>query len=182
MRSFATALLAVSVNAVKIGGIYEHDHHIVEPYTVTGLHTFTTPTIRAVPDGEEIVTIRGQEFVTAGNSDESGFGSDESGDRTTVVSFDSVSRHDHSDTYSETARGFKNSDYYSSQSGEAGGFYRDARGNIQVYVDHSDDDRIGFIRDFDGRIVVTSEDDDSHATDDGAYGHRRRNDAFGPQR
>ena len=182
MRSFATALIAVSANAVKIAGIYEHDHHIVEPYTVTGDQTFTTTAIKAVPDGEATVTIRGQEFFNDEYSDESGMGSDDSGDRTTVVSFDSVSRHDHSDTYSESARGFKNSDYYSSQSGEAGGFYRDAHGDIQVYVDHSDDDRIGFIRDSDGVIVVTSEDDDSHATDDGVYGHRRRNDAFGPQR
>ena len=59
MRSFATALLAVSANAVKIAGIYEHDHHIVEPYTVTGDHTFFSSAINAVPDGEATVTIRG---------------------------------------------------------------------------------------------------------------------------
>ena len=59
MRSFATALIAVSANAVKIAGIYEHDHHIVEPYTVTGDQTFTTSAIKAVPDGEATVTIRG---------------------------------------------------------------------------------------------------------------------------
>ena len=69
MKSFATALLAVSVNAVKIAGIYEHDHHIVEPYTTTFEHDFIAPAIKAVPDGEATVTITGQEFIDAEYSD-----------------------------------------------------------------------------------------------------------------
>ena len=130
--------------------------------------TFRSASRVAVP-GESTIRINGRRIIVDNHTDESGHGSDESGDLTTVVSVSAVSSHDHSDDYSETARGFKNSDYYSSQSGEAGGFFRDAHGDVQVYVDHSDDDFIGFKRGKDGKIAVVTLSDDPDHTDDGLY-------------
>ena len=54
---------------------------------------------------------------------------------------------------------------------------------MQVYVDHSDDDFIGFKRDAYGRIQVVTESDDPNGTDDGYYEdgpYYQRNSAFGP--
>ena len=152
MITFAAALLITASNAVGLQGIYEHDHYVVEPFTVTRPLTFRDEEFVEEPAGLATIRVVGERIVEESYSDESGFGSDSSSEVTTIVSFSSVSRHNHSDDYSETARGFKNSDYYSSQSGEAGGFYRDAHGDVQVYVDHSDDDFIGFKRDAYGRI------------------------------
>lgn len=114
MKTFAAAMLATASSAVGLEGIYEHDHYVVEPFTVQGPITFVDEEFKDLPDGLATVRVLGERVVHENYSDQSGFNSDESSDLTTVVSFSAVSRHDHSDDYSETARGFKNSDYYSS--------------------------------------------------------------------
>ena len=172
MKTFAAGLLIAAAEAVNLQGAYEHDHYNHVPYTVTRHEayrgTHLEPRIDTITH-----KVRGEQTFFHEHSDNhgaSGFSSDYS-DTTvqTIVSFGSVSKHDHSDEYSESGYGLNNSDYYSSQSGEAGGFYRDHNGNLAVYVDYSDDDRIDFIRDIDGYIIVTTESDDPFETDDGYY-------------
>lgn len=169
MKTFAAGLLIAAAEAVNLEGIYEHDHYNHVPYTVTRHESYIGTHLE--PRVDHITQeVRGEQVYFHEHTDESGFGSHESDSTVrTIVSFSSVATHDHSDEYSESGYGLNNSDYYSSQSGEAGGFYRDHNGNLGVYVDYSDDDKIGFIRGADGYIGVYTESDDPFETDDGYY-------------
>ena len=169
MKTFAAGLLVAASEAVTLESVYEHDHYNQVPFTVTHYETVVGTHLEPVVD-EITYDIKGQEVYFHEHSNGTGFG-DEDSDSTvqTIISFSSVDTHDHSDEYSESGYGLLNSDYYSTQSGEAGGFFRDHNGNLGRYVDYSDDDRIGFTRGPGGYIDVYTESDDPYETDDGYY-------------
>jgi hypothetical protein len=169
MRTFTSALLAISAEAVNLQGAYEHDHYNHVPYTLTTYEPHYGTHLEPIVD-HITKEIRGEEVYFHQHSDSSGFQSYDSDSTVqTIISFESVRTHDHSDEYSESGYGLLNSDYWSSQSGVGGGFYRDHNGNLDAYVDYTDDDKIGFVRDADGYIIVYTESDDPFETDDGYY-------------